>query len=628
VSLSNSVKKAPCSPVSLLPDMNSPVLRSTLRATNAWMHLLSPVLRLRLLVRRSEVWLVAIATVIGAAAGLAQAAISTSAHGLQRLLFGLGPDERLSAATGTFGLWALGVPLVGGLLLVPVAYLVKRSGRRMVDPIEANALHGGHLSFYDSLVITLQTIISNGFGASVGLEAAYAQMGGAFGSKLSAFLHARRSDMRLLLGCGAGAAIAAAFQAPIAGAFYAFELVIGTYTIAALAPVMAACIAATFISGWLTDSHGTQLGGLPSIDLGMFVALMGLAVVTAICSVALMLLVSETEKLFAKFRIPALVRPIVGGAVLALAVAFAPFVLSSGHGALQALLEVPPTSLWLLMFMIIAKMLASAISLGSGFRGGLFFASLFVGALIGLAYFLVLERIAPGMIADDRIAAFAGMTGLAAAVVGGPLTMVFLTLEDSGSLSLAITMLAVAAVSSVLIRQFFGYSFATWRFHQRGETIRSAHDIGLIRSLTVGRMMRRDIRTARAGMTVRTFRRDFPLGSAKQVVVIDDDDAYVGMALMPEIYALDEEMLDRPLEDFLALKETALTPEMTARQAAQQFEDQASDALVVVTDRRSNHLLGILSESYVLRRYAEELDKVRMDMSGLNRQPAKPARRG
>ncbi|MAM10319.1 MAG: hypothetical protein CML23_07620 [Rhizobiaceae bacterium] len=277
--------------------------------------------------------------------------------------------------------------------------------------------------------------------------------------------------------------------------------------------------------------------------------------------------------------------------------------------------------------MIVAKMLASAVSLGSGFRGGLFFASLFVGALIGLAYFMVLDRFAPGMIADNRIAAFAGMTGLAAAVVGGPLTMVFLTLEDSGSLSLAITMLAVAAVSSVLIRQFFGYSFATWRFHQRGETIRSAHDIGLIRSLTVGRMMRRDIRTARAGMTVRTFRRDFPLGSAKQVVVIDEDNAYVGMALMPEIYALDEEMVDQPLEDFLALTETALTPEMTARQAAQQFEDHASDALVVVTDRRSNHVLGILSKSYVLRRYAEELDKVRMDMSGVIRRPARSAGR-
>ncbi|AJY47875.1 hypothetical protein TM49_02640 [Martelella endophytica] len=589
------------------------------------MHLLSPVLRLRLLVRRSEIWLVAIASMIGVAAGLAQAAISSAAHGLQQLLFGLSGDERLSAVSGSLGELALFVPLVGGAILVPIAWLVKRNGRRLVDPIEANALHGGHLSFYDSLIITLQTVVSNGFGASVGLEAAYAQMGGAFGSKLSAFLHARRSDMRLLLGCGAGAAIAAAFQAPLAGAFYAFELVIGTYSIAALAPVMAASIAATFVSGWLTDYHGNQLGALPQIDVNTFAALMGLAVVTALFSVALMLLVSETEKLFTRLRIPALVRPLVGGAVLAIAVAFTPFVLSSGHGALQAVLEEPPASLWLLVFMIGAKMVASAVSLGSGFRGGLFFASLFVGALIGLAYFHVLEIVAPGMVADGRVAAFAGMTGLAAAVVGGPLTMVFLTLEDTGSLSLAITMLAVAAVSSVLIRQFFGYSFATWRFHQRGETIRSAHDIGLIRSLTVGRMMRRDIRTARSGITVRTFQRDFPLGASKQVVVVDDAGAYVGMALMPEIYALDAEMLDRPLDEFLALKDAALTPEMSARQAAQLFEDRSSDALAVVTDRSSNQVLGMLSESYLLRRYAEELDKVRMDMSGVDRRP--PGRR-
>ncbi|PRX04657.1 UNVERIFIED_ORG: CIC family chloride channel protein [Martelella mediterranea] len=602
--------------MSFLPDLNSSVLRSTVRATNAWMHLLSPVLRLRLLVRRSEIWLVAIASVIGVAAGLAQVAISSSAYGLQSLLFSLEPGERLSALAGSPGLVALAVPLIGGAILVPIAYLVKRNGRRMVDPVEANALHGGHLSFYDSLVITLQTVVSNGFGASVGLEAAYVQMGGAFGSKLSAFLHARRSDMRLLLGCGAGAAIAAAFQAPLAGAFYAFELVIGTYSIAALAPVMAASIAATFVSGWLTDAHKTHLGSVPSIDTGMFAALMGLAVVTAICSVALMLLVSETEKLFTRLRVPPLFRPIAGGALLAVAVAFAPFVLSSGHGALQATLEAPPASLWVLLLMIIAKMIASAVSLGSGFRGGLFFASLFVGALIGLAYFRGLDMLVPGMIGDERVAAFAGMTGLAAAVVGGPLTMVFLTLEDSGSLSLAITMLAVATVSSVLIRQFFGYSFTTWRFHQRGETIRGAHDIGLIRSLTVGRMMRRDIRTVNAGVSVGTFQRMFPLGAAKQVVAVNDEGGYAGIALMPEIHALDADMLDQPLDRFLALKTCVLTPDMNARQAAQQFEEQSSDALVVVSDRISNRVIGLLSESYVLRRYAEELDKVRMDMSG------------
>ncbi|WP_354435965.1 CBS domain-containing protein [Martelella mangrovi] len=94
---------------------------------------------------------------------------------------------------------------------------------------------------------------------------------------------------------------------------------------------------------------------------------------------------------------------------------------------------------------------------------------------------------------------------------------------------------------------------------------------------------------------------------------------YAGIALMPEIHALDADMLDQPLDRFLALKTCVLTPDMNARQAAQQFEEQSSDALVVVSDRISNRVIGLLSESYVLRRYAEELDKVRMDMSGGSR---------
>src|SRR5690606_5973266 len=117
-----------------------------------------------------------------------------------------------------------------------------------VDLIEANALHGGKLSMIDSLIITAQTVVSNGFGASVGLEAAYTQMGGAAASKLGSLFQLRRSDMRKLVGCGAAGAIAAAFGAPLTGAFYAFELIIGTYTISTLAPVVAASITAVLVT--------------------------------------------------------------------------------------------------------------------------------------------------------------------------------------------------------------------------------------------------------------------------------------------------------------------------------------------------------------------------------------------
>ena len=112
--------------------------------------------------------------------------------------------------------------------------------RRAVDPIEANALYGGRMSLNDSLIVVLQTIISNGVGASVGLEAGYTQIGSAIASRFGRMFRVRRNDLRLLVGCGAAAAIAGAFNAPLTGAFYAFELVIGTYSLGTFAPVAVA----------------------------------------------------------------------------------------------------------------------------------------------------------------------------------------------------------------------------------------------------------------------------------------------------------------------------------------------------------------------------------------------------
>ncbi|MFT3834144.1 MAG: chloride channel protein [Micropruina sp.] len=170
-----------------------------------------------------------------------------------------------------------------------------------------------------------------------------------------------------------------------------------------------------------------------------------------------------------------------------------PAVLSSGHSALHVGFGAYYTAPVLVM-LIGLKVLASAISIGSGFRGGLFFASLFLGAMLGklvaLGWMVVFGLKIPGL-----VVAIIGMCAMATAVLGAPLTMAFLALETTGSLPLTIAVLAAAVVSSITVRRLFGYSFATWRFHLRGKSIRSAADIGWMRELTVGRMMRKDIRT-------------------------------------------------------------------------------------------------------------------------------------
>ena len=178
-------------------------------------------LHLRGLVRRNEAGFIGLAGLAGGIAGLSVAALLGCANLLHRWLFG---HPHLSSLTALDSPFLAIIPLAGGLIIgISGIYVRKWMPRRPVDPIEANALQGGRMSLKDSLLIAAQTVISNGFGASVGLEAAYTQMGSGFASWLGTAFRLRRGDMRTLVACGSAGAIGAAFGAPLTGAFYAFR---------------------------------------------------------------------------------------------------------------------------------------------------------------------------------------------------------------------------------------------------------------------------------------------------------------------------------------------------------------------------------------------------------------------
>src|ERR1700674_1858032 len=199
--------------------------------------------RLRAFVRARETSLVLLAVVIGALGGLVVAAMSALVDLLHMVLFGLGPGERLSAQPHLDPGVAILVPTLGGLGLgLAGIVLARRRPAREVDPIEANALHGGRMSLRGSLIVAAQTVWSSGVGASVGLEAGYTQLASGIASFIGQKFRLRRGDLRVLVGCGAAGGIAGAFGVLLAGAFYAFELVIGSYSVASLAPVGAAAV--------------------------------------------------------------------------------------------------------------------------------------------------------------------------------------------------------------------------------------------------------------------------------------------------------------------------------------------------------------------------------------------------
>lgn len=575
--------------------------------------------RLRAAFRVSELWLLLVAAAVGAVAGLAVAAMGHVTQLLHELLFALPAGDRLSASADLEPWRVLLMPILGGLALAVIMKLRGRfSSRQVVDPIEANALYGGRMSLLDSLGVGLETMISNGGGASVGLEAGYSQVGSGMASTAAQRLRLRRSDVRLMVGCGAAGAIGAAFAAPLTGAFYAFELIIGGYTVPALAPVVASALTGSLVSAML-GGHETVVGLASSTaphwhHQALFLAL---AALSSLAGIGLMLGVTWTERLLRGLGAPRWLRPALGGAAVGGLALLYPQVLSSGHGGLDQLLETPLP--WReLALLLLCKVAASAISIGSGFRGGLFFASVFIGALFGALFADLVQLHWPWLSPDPQACALIGMASMAVAVVGGPLTMVFLALEMTRDFSLAPAFVAAVTISTVTARRLFGYSFATWRFHLRGEAIRSAHDIGWMRNLTVGRLMRRDPRTVRMDTLLAAFRRQVPLGSTGRVVVLDESGRYAGIVLLAEAHArdLDEKAGEMRLEALLRFRDAVLIPSQNIKEAAHLFESSEADALAVVDDLQSRKVLGLLTEQHALRRYAEELERRRRELAG------------
>ena len=572
--------------------------------------------RLRALVRARESSLIVLAMPVGVAAGLIVFAMGKGVDVLHRVFFQLGPGVRLSGLAHLDPILAISVPLAGGIAFGIARELITRwRPEREIDPIEANALHGGRMSLLGSIIVAAETVWSSGVGASVGQEAGYTQFAGGVASRLGMAFRLRRADLRILVGCGAAGGIAGAFGAPLAGAFYGFELIIGGYSPNSLAPVAVSALIGYLVAHALAATEvGIVAPRLMTVAPHDLVISAAIGVFSAAIGILTMRGVALCEALFVRFKLRPVLRTGIGGLLVGLMAMVAPQVMSSGHGALQfsGMLQL---SLWTVALLFVLKIAASIISLGSGFRGGLFFSSLLMGALGGHLLAVALATVLPGWHFDTNAYAVIGMSGLSAAIIGGPLTMTFIALETTGDLWLTTAVLIAVIISSQVTREAFGYSFATWRFHLRGETIRSAADVGWMRDLTVTKMMRHDVRTVPAATTVAAFREAFPLGSPAHVIAVDSQGRYTGMVAAADAHAA-EASPEQLITAFLRSRDDMLLPGMAIKEAVLAFDRAEAEALAVVDTYPDRRVIGLLTEAYALRRYAAELERRRNELVG------------
>ncbi|WP_153768267.1 chloride channel protein [Labrenzia sp. CE80] len=444
-----------------------------------------PNLRLFRTSRLPIVWLLA----LGIGSLVAAAAIAfRSAIGLLQWPWLGTTSERIIDAAASQPWWViLLTPALGGLIVgwLLQSYQPKQRAGGVADVIEARALGGRGLPLRAGLTSALITVISLGFGASAGREGPVVHLGATLGTAVCRAFSLPDSARRMLLACGVASAVSASFNAPIAGVLFAHEVVLGHYAVSAFVPiVLASAVGAVLSRLWFGESASFII---PTYDITSYLEIPAFALLGLTCAAVAILFqfaLIGSDWTARNISMPLWLRPVVGGlAVGAIAIVF-PQVLGVGYEATDMALkhQLPIT---VMLALLVAKTAATAITLASRFGGGIFSPSLYLGAMTGGAFGLIAASAFPEMASSHGLYAILGMGGVAAAVLGAPVSTTMIVFELTGGYGLSIALLIVVSISAGLTQAIHGKSYFHWQLGMRGVCLHEGSHTYLSESVKV-----------------------------------------------------------------------------------------------------------------------------------------------
>ncbi len=436
-------------------------------------------------------------------------------------------------------LWFL-VPLLGGLIVGPlVRYVFPESGGHGVaEVVEAVAVGRtdipGRVALWKSMVAGL-TI---GSGGSCGREGPVVHMGAAVGSELSRRLGLSRNDAALVLAAGGAAGLAASFAAPIAGAMFGLEIILGDFAVSSVAPIVLAAVTATVTARALAGAAGEMARvSYALVAPGEIAAYAGLGVLCGLGGVAYAAALHESELFFSGERndavgrfirgTPVWLRPALGGLGVGVLGFFAPRVLGNGYETMNAAI-VGELSLGVLVVVFVAKLLATSCTLGSGAPGGSFFPAVFLGAMLGGAFGTVVHALVPSYTATSGAYAAVGMGAFVAGATLAPLTGMLMIVELTGSYQVVPPLMIACGLSALLVQLVLGGSIYTRGLKARG-VLRGALWPSHMRRLSVSDAMVHRPEVVAAGATLGDLRATLAASAQLVYPVLDPRGRLAGL---------------------------------------------------------------------------------------------------
>jgi CIC family chloride channel protein len=556
------------------------------------------------------------ALAVGVAAGLGAIAFRwlidivtyASFTWLPRMLSGLG------------GTYLVIAPATGGLLVGWLTYRYAREakGHGVPEVMAAVALRGGRIRPRVTVIKALASSICIGSGGSVGREGPIVQIGSALGSSLGQLLRLGDDRIRSLVACGAAGGIAATFNAPIAGAMFALEVILGEFGVGHFAPVVLASVTANVVGGLYFGNVGAFAVppyAIRSLWEFVFYAILGVA--AAGVAVLYTRLIYGLEDWFDDLgSVPEWVRPAVGGACLGTLALLYGLVPGLGYGRVPHIFGVGyetmergllnQLGLGLMLALVLLKLVGTGLTLGSGGSGGVFAPSLFIGAMLGGSWGLILQTFFPQHVAPSGAYALVGMAAVFAGAAHAPITAILILFEMSGDYHMILPLMLTVVISTFLARHWLGgESIYTLKLTRRGVRLTSGRDVDIMGAVRVEEAMTREVHTVPADLTLDDLSERFRVTQHHGFPVVDGQNRLAGIVSIQDL----KRALENGASSESRVRDIATTdllvayPDETMATALERLGARGVGRLPVVSRQEPSRLLGAIRRDDIVRAY-------------------------
>ncbi len=573
----------------------------------------------RTTIGRSHLFMVTVAIVCGLGGGFGAVALRWLIGAFQRLFFGPGP-HLLELVEGLPWTWRLVVPAIGGLFVGPMVHFVAREakGHGVPEVMEAMLVRGGVIRPRVVVVKALASAITIGSGGSVGREGPIVQIGSALGSTIGQLLGVSTRQIRTLVGCGAAAGIAAAFNAPIAGALFAVEILLGDFGVPQFSPIVISSVVATVVSRHF-------LGDFPAFNVppyhlaGPFELLpyMLVGLIAGLVALAFIAVLYAAEDAFERLPMPEYLKPAVGGLMVGAMGIWLPNVYGVGYDTINgALAGTLPAAL--LGLLVVAKMAATSITLASGGSGGVFAPSLFLGAMTGGFLGTFIHQWLPDLTGSSGAYALVTMGAVVAAATHAPITAIIIIFELTGDYRLIAPLMASCVISTLVATLLRGDSIYTLKLRQRGIDPFKEEDPNVLKSFYVRDLIDRAPEVVPASLPFMRVLEHVVQSRHDEFFVQKEDGELLGSVGLFELrhVLFDQDSLKNVVvaADLVVPARWRLLEDDDLDVAMQMFSEADVQELPVVDGADTSKLIGTLHFQDLVNARTQEL--IRRDLAG------------